>query len=39
MKPGDRDDEPESPNLVNKTGPVKRWVPKLFFISIKNFPD
>ena len=38
IKPGDETDETESPNLVNKTGLTKRWVPtKAFSISIKFF--
>ena len=37
-KPGDQTDETENPNLVNKTGLAKRWVPtKAISISIKFF--
>ena len=37
IKPVDQADETERPNLVNKTGVAKRWLPNLFFIFIKFF--
>ena len=37
IKAVDQTDETESPNLVNKTGVAKRWLPNLFFIFIKFF--
>ena len=39
IKPGDQTNETESPNLVNNNKSdrqdSKRWVPKLFFLSIR----
>ena len=35
VKPGDKTDETESPNLVNKTELKGEYLPKLFFLSTR----